>query len=278
MKARTEYRLCSALACKIKEVTKQCRLLENQENSAPLSVHVDHRAPATRQSMLGGENVLPFYTFDAPIENAPKVGSRVTRRWVWRHEAGVRQGLLCRMLQLLLRWLRRPQTCLEALISLCIRFGGREIRMARTVPTEELRQLSRKRLADAVRASIVVIAGCKNVEKDAELFCQGMLRRFSGKNAAYACPQEKRTTRHVGAAAGLAYKQIVGAESADRYQPCKAAERAARHSWALMQATVVMNVGSAAAGYGFEYVVSTMDRVKAAALAAGRRYSCRCRS
>lgn len=30
-----------------------------------------------------------------------------------------------------------------------------------------------------------------------------------------------------------------------------------------------MNVGSAAAGYGFEYVVSTMDRVKAAALAQG---------
>ena len=23
---------------------------------------------------IGGENVLPFYTFDAPIENAPKVG------------------------------------------------------------------------------------------------------------------------------------------------------------------------------------------------------------
>ena len=30
-----------------------------------------------------------------------------------------------------------------------------------------------------------------------------------------------------------------------------------------------MNVGSAAAGYGFEYVVSTMDRVKAAALSQG---------
>ncbi len=28
-----------------------------------------------------------------------------------------------------------------------------------------------------------------------------------------------------------------------------------------------MNVGSAAAGYGFEYVASTLDRVKAAALA-----------
>ena len=27
---------------------------------------------------LGGENVLPFYTFDAPIENAPKIGVLIT--------------------------------------------------------------------------------------------------------------------------------------------------------------------------------------------------------
>ena len=27
---------------------------------------------------IGGENVLPFYTFDAPIENAPKVGVMIT--------------------------------------------------------------------------------------------------------------------------------------------------------------------------------------------------------
>ena len=30
-----------------------------------------------------------------------------------------------------------------------------------------------------------------------------------------------------------------------------------------------MNVGSACAGYGYEYVVSTMDRIRAAALAQG---------
>ena len=29
---------------------------------------------------------------------------------------------------------------------------------------------------------------------------------------------------------------------------------------------IVMNIGSAAAGYGYEYVVSTMDRIKSAAL------------
>ena len=27
---------------------------------------------------IGGENVLPFYTFDAPIENAPKIGIEIT--------------------------------------------------------------------------------------------------------------------------------------------------------------------------------------------------------
>ena len=28
--------------------------------------------------VLGGQNVLPFYTFDAPIENAPKVGVEIS--------------------------------------------------------------------------------------------------------------------------------------------------------------------------------------------------------
>ena len=28
--------------------------------------------------VIGGQNVLPFYTFDAPIENAPKIGVEVS--------------------------------------------------------------------------------------------------------------------------------------------------------------------------------------------------------
>ena len=35
---------------------------------------------------------------------------------------------------------------------------------------------------------------------------------------------------------------------------------------------IVMNIGSAAVGYGYEYVVSTMDRIKGAAL--GRMITC----
>ena len=28
--------------------------------------------------VIGGQNVLPFYTFDAPIENAPKIGVEIS--------------------------------------------------------------------------------------------------------------------------------------------------------------------------------------------------------
>ena len=36
--------------------------------------------------VIGGQNVLPFYTFDAAIENAPKVGLEVSdlaADWSW---------------------------------------------------------------------------------------------------------------------------------------------------------------------------------------------------
>ena len=72
----------------------------------------------------------------------------------------------------------------------------------------------------------------------------------------------------MGAAAGLAYKQIVGAESAVDINLAKQLN-VLLTQLGVDGKSIVMNVGSAAAGYGFEYVVSTMDRVKAAALAQG---------
>ena len=38
--------------------------------------------------VIGGQNVLPFYTFDAPIENAPKIGVEVSDVAAdWTHES-----------------------------------------------------------------------------------------------------------------------------------------------------------------------------------------------
>ena len=69
----------------------------------------------------------------------------------------------------------------------------------------------------------------------------------------------------VAASAGLAYGQKVGAESAVDINLAKQLNVLITQM-GVNGKNVVMNVGQAAAGYGFEYVVSTMERVKAAAL------------
>ena len=71
--------------------------------------------------------------------------------------------------------------------------------------------------------------------------------------------------KNVGASAGLAYKQIVGAESADDINLAKQLN-VLLTQLGVDAKSIVMNVGTAAAGYGFEYVVSTMERIRLAAL------------
>ena len=122
-----------------------------------------------------------------------------------------------------------------------------------------------KEVAEAVTCPLVV-EGCKNVEKDTELLPK-VAEVLQGKNALVMSAREENY-KAVGAAAGLAYNQKVGAESAVDINLAKQLN-VLIGQLGVDPANVVMNVGSAAAGYGFEYVVSTMDRVKAAALSQG---------
>ena len=130
--------------------------------------------------------------------------------------------------------------------------------------TEELVQLV-KDVAAAVDVPLVV-CGCKHVEKDAELLDKAAAA-LEGKNAMILAAKEENY-KTIGASAGLAYKQIVGAESAVDINLAKQLN-VLLTQLGVDGKSVVMNVGSAAAGYGFEYVVSTMDRIKAAAMSQG---------
>ncbi|MDE7319902.1 MAG: acetyl-CoA synthase subunit delta, partial [Lachnospiraceae bacterium] len=117
-------------------------------------------------------------------------------------------------------------------------------------------------VVDAIDAPLV-IAGCKNGAKDDEL-----LRKASevaqGKNVIILAAKEENY-KGIGAAAGLAYNQKVGAESAVDINLAKQLN-VLISQLGVAPANIVMHVGTATAGYGFEYVVSTMDRIKAAAL------------
>ena len=119
-----------------------------------------------------------------------------------------------------------------------------------------------KDVADSIDTPLVV-EGCKNVEKDAELLPK-VAEALQGRNVLILSEKEENY-KAIGAAAGLAYDQIVGAESAVDINLAKQLNVVTTQLGVNAQ-KIVMNIGSAAAGYGYEYVVSTMDRIKGAAL------------
>ena len=209
---------------------------------------------------IGGENVFPLYSFDAAIENAPKVGIEITDFGMEHEPECIKkyyEGCAT------LADMARKAASMEGLDFLSFRMEGGDPNGANKSTEELIGEL--KEIADAVDLPLVV-CGCKNVEKDAELFSKAA-EALNGKNAVILSAKEENY-KTVGAAAGLAYKQIVGAESAVDINLAKQLN-VLISQLGVDSKSVVMNVGSAAVGYGFEYVISTMDRVKAAALQQG---------
>ena len=119
-----------------------------------------------------------------------------------------------------------------------------------------------KEVAEVVDLPLVIM-GCKDADKDAELFNK-VCDALQGKNILVMSAKEENY-KNVGASAGLAFNQKVGAESAVDINLAKQLN-VLLGQLGVKGESVVMNVGSAAAGYGFEYVVSTMERIRLAAL------------
>ena len=209
---------------------------------------------------LGGENVMPLYSFDAPIENAPKIGVLITDLGMENEVAGIKDYYAGASS---FAEIAKKAEEMPGADFVVLRFEGAD-------PNGEDRSIEdcvaiAKEVGDAITAPLV-IEGCKNVEKDTELFTK-VAEALQGKNVLIMSAREENY-KAVAAAAGLAYGQKVGAESAVDINLAKQLN-VLIGQLGVDPANVVMNVGSAAAGYGFEYVVSTMDRVKAAALSQG---------
>lgn len=206
---------------------------------------------------LGGENVMPLYTFDAPIEHRPAVGIAVS-------DTGIRTDLpkLDEFYEGATTLLDRAQKAaqLKEADFLSIVLDAAD-------PNGDNRSVEDcvaevKAIANAVDKPLV-IEGCKNVEKDTELFSK-VAEALQGKNVLLLSAREENY-KTVGASTVMAYQQKMGAESADDINLAKQLNVLITQL-GVDPGSVVMNVGTAAAGYGFEYVVSTMDRVKSAAL------------
>lgn len=206
---------------------------------------------------LGGNSTFPFYTFDAPTENTAKVGVEISDMGLEGASEGIKayyEGATT------MAEIAKKAAAMEGADFLALVLEGGDPNGVNK-PVEELIAVV-KEVADAVDCPLVV-EGCKNVEKDAELLPK-VAEALQGRNVLILSEKEENY-KAIGASAGLAYNQIVGAESAVDINLAKQLNVVTTQLGVNAQ-KIVMNVGSACAGYGYEYVVSTMDRIKGAAL------------
>lgn len=205
---------------------------------------------------LGGESIFPFYTFDGEMKNAPKVAVEISDIGIPNVPGMQAYYEGCSTMA----EVAKRASEMEGADFVCLRLEGGDPN-GENKPVDELVAIV-KEVADAIDCPLAV-EGCKNVEKDSELLTK-VAEALQGKNALILSAREENY-KAVGAAAGLAYGAKVGAESAVDINLAKQLN-VVTTQLGVNAANIVMNVGSAAVGYGYEYVVSTLDRIKAAAL------------
>ena len=190
--------------------------------------------------VVGGENVLPFYTFDAPIANSPKIALEISDKGVSSLQMpGMKAAFEgCATVA----DMARKAEGIEGVSAVCLHFESAD-------PNGENKSVEdcvaiAKEVAEATSLPIIIM-GCKNIVV------------LSAREEDY---------KTVGASAGMAYNQKVGAESAVDINLAKQLNVLLSQLGVPAQ-SILMNLGSSCAGYGYEYLSSTLDRVKAAALA-----------
>ena len=208
--------------------------------------------------VIGGQNVMPFYTFDAPIENAPKIGVEISDAANAWTAPGLKEFYAgCTTMA---DYAKKAET-MEGVDFLCLNFESADPNGANRSVADCVADA--KAVAEAVTMPIVVM-GCKNMEKDGELFSK-ISEALQGKNI-LVMSAKNEDYKTVGASVALAYGQKVGAETADDINLAKQLNIMLK-GLSIKPENIIMNIGTAAVGYGYEYVASTLDRVRLAALA-----------
>jgi len=208
--------------------------------------------------VIGGQNVLPFYSFDAAIENAPKIGVEVSDLASQWDYAGLNEYYAgCTTMA---DYAKKAEA-IEGCDFICLNFLGADPNGADRSVAECVADA--KAVAEAVSKPIVVM-GCKNVEKDSELLA-AIAEALAGKNVLLMSAKNENY-KTVGASVALASGQKVGAETADDINLAKQLNIMMK-GLNVNPASIVMDIGTAAVGYGYEYAASTFDRIRLAALA-----------
>ncbi|MFY9217364.1 MAG: acetyl-CoA decarbonylase/synthase complex subunit delta [Tepidanaerobacteraceae bacterium] len=207
---------------------------------------------------IGGESVLPFYSVDGDIGNKPAIGMEIWDVYPESWPEAV-LNIFKDVVDDPVKW---AKFCIENYNPdfICLKFEGANPDGLDRSP-EECAEVA-KNVADNVNVPLV-IAGCQNSEKTAKVFTK-VAEALANKNFVFLSAVESNY-KEVGAAVGLAYGNIVAAESSVDLNLAKQLNILITQL-GIQPDRMVMDPGCSAVGYGFEYVVTTMDRIRLAAL------------
>lgn len=211
-----------------------------------------------RAIKIGGENILPFYNFDGEQVNTQKIGVEMLDVYPenWTDEI---KSLYEDVANDSVNWAKYIEENIEPDF-ICLRLEGSDPNGLDKTP-EECAKVAKEVLENI--SLPVVIAGCGNHEKDAKVF-EKVAQAVDGYNCLFMSATEENY-KGIGAAAGMAYNHKVGAESSVDINLAKQLN-VLLTQLGVKQENIVMNVGCSAVGYGYEYVASTMDRIRLASL------------
>ena len=229
--------------------------------TAPFSGRINTVAIGTgdKAIALGGQNVLPFYTFDAPIEHAPKVGMEISDiAYTWNIPGLVEFYAGCASMAD-----RAKKAAQENVDFLCLHFEAAD-------PNGENRSVEEcvadaRAVAEAVDLPLV-ISGCHNMEKDGALFAV-VAEALQGRNVLIMSAKNE-DYQTVGPDVALKNNQKLGAETSDDINLAKQLNIMLK-SQGVPEDGIVMDIGTSAVGYGYDYAASTFDRIRLAALEQG---------
>ena len=205
---------------------------------------------------LGGQSVLPFYTFDGEIPNAPKIGIEVSDNLAGWDVPGL-ATLYDGCTTMAQRAVKAAQV--EGVEFLCLRFAAAD-------PNGEDRPVEAcvadaKAVAEAVKLPLTVM-GCGNLVKDGVLL-PAIAQALEGRNILVMSVKNEDYHTLGPTVAKMGHKLC--AETADDINLAKQLNIMLRGA-GVPQDSLVMNIGTAAVGYGYDYVASIFDRIRDGAL------------
>ncbi|MBQ9814187.1 MAG: acetyl-CoA decarbonylase/synthase complex subunit delta [Lachnospiraceae bacterium] len=206
---------------------------------------------------IGGGNTMPLYSFDAPPKHKVAIGVEITDTGVDKTLPGM--AAYYEGAETLTDIAKRAAEMPGADFVVLALDGADPNGDNR--PVDECIAIA-KEVADAIDVPLA-ITGSKNVEKDTELFSK-LAEALQGRNVLFVSAREENY-KTIAASAVMAYGNKISAESAVDINLAKQLN-VLLTQMGIQPTSFVMNVGSAAAGYGYDYVASTLDRVRDAAL------------